>query len=130
MATRTNNAATAAQSTYRNLISRTKEEVSSDARDAEVAQAETSLEMGILSVKRSLIDAEKALKEETNKVSRAEANIQTAIASVPFNVQAILNARTAKLQAEANIVTKQAEFDSVEEAYNYLIGLRKELFPA
>lgn len=126
-----NQAATArvANATYRELISKDKEEKQSDQRESDIEISKNNLEMGILGVKAQAINAQKELKQSQSAVAAAEATLLASYAGVPLRVQSILDYRTRVLQAQENLAAKQEEYQSVIDAETFLNELKKTLFP-
>ena len=85
---------------YKELITRTESEINKELLDLEVEKAANVLQQGTLSVKSQVLSAEGDVKQAEIQVSVAKQALEDTKASKPFNVQNILNKRTALLQAE------------------------------
>jgi hypothetical protein len=113
---------------YKELITRTESEINKELLDLEVAKAANVLQQGTLSVKSKVLIAEGDVKQAEIAVSVAKQALEDSKASKPFNVQNILNKRTALLQAEEDLKATVATATDVKESYNFLVGLAEELF--
>ena len=113
---------------YKELITRTESEINKELLDLEVEKAANVLQQGTLSIKSKLLAAEGDVKQAEIAVSVAKQALEDSKASKPFNVQNILNKRTALLQAEEELETKIAIAAETKDAHNFLVNLAKELF--
>jgi SMC interacting uncharacterized protein involved in chromosome segregation len=113
---------------YKELITRTESEINKELLDLEVEKAANVLQQGTLSIKSKLLAAEGDVKQAEIAVSVAKQALEDSKASKPFNVQNILNKRTALLQAEEELETKIAIATETKDAHNFLVNLAKELF--
>jgi len=113
---------------YKELITRTESEINKELLDLEVEKAANVLQQGTLSVKSKVLIAEGDVKQAEIAVSVAKQALEDSKASKPFNVQNILNKRTALLQAEEDLKATVATATDVKESYNFLVGLAEELF--
>ena len=113
---------------YKELITRTESEINKELLDLEVEKAANVLQQGTLSVKSKVLIAEGEVKQAEIAVSVAKQKLEDSKAEKPFNVQNILNKRTALLQAEEDLKATVATATDVKESYNFLVGLAEELF--
>ena len=113
---------------YKELITKSEEAEQVELVELEVSQAQNTLEQGILSVKSKLIGAESEAKTAKNAVVTATRKLEAAKATKPFNVQSILNARTAVTQAELDVTTANETYNEIKETFDYLTALSVELF--
>jgi len=124
----TNKKSTAKVMKYKELITRTESEINKELLDLEVEKAANVLQQGTLSVKSKVLAAEGDVKQAEIAVSVAKQALEDSKASKPFNVQNILNKRTALLQAEEELETKIAIATETKDAHNFLVSLAEELF--
>ena len=96
--------------------------------DLEVEKAANVLQQGTLSVKSKVLAAEGDVKQAEIAVSVAKQALEDSKASKPFNVQNILNKRTALLQAEEDLKAQKEHATEIKESYNFLVKLAEELF--
>jgi len=61
-------------------------------------------------------------------VGMAKQALEDSKASKPFNVQNILNKRTAYLQAEENLKSAQETATQIKDSHVFLVQLAEELF--
>ena len=80
------------------------------------------------SVKKKLLAAEGEVKQAEIAVSVAKQALEDSKASKPFNVQNILNKRTAYLQAEEDLKTQQETATQIKDSHTFLVQLAEELF--
>jgi hypothetical protein len=113
---------------YANRIQKTDQDRKEESLGYEIAQAENNLDQGILAVKGQLIAEESNLNKSRNAVTVAQNALEKAKDAVPFDVQRILNARAAVLQAEANLETQEEEYQQLVDAKAFLEELKVELF--
>ena len=113
---------------YKELITRTESEINKELLDLEVEKAANVLQQGTLSVKSKLLAAEGEVKQAEIAVSVAKQALEDSKASKPFNVQVILNKRTALLQAEEDLKSTVATATEIKESHNFLVSLAEELF--
>ena len=113
---------------YKELITRTESEINKELLDLEVEKAANVLQQGTLSVKSKVLAAEGDVKQAEIAVSVAKQELEDSKALKPFNVQNILNKRTALLQAEEDLKATVATATDVKESYNFLVGSAEELF--
>lgn len=113
---------------YKELITRTESEINKELLDLEVEKAANVLQQGTLSVKSKVLAAEGDVKQAEIAVSVAKQALEDSKASKPFNVQSIINARTAYLQAEENLKSYQETAIQIKETHNFLVQLAEELF--
>jgi len=113
---------------YKELITRTESEINKELLDLEVEKAANVLQQGTLSVKSKVLAAEGDVKQAEIAVSVAKQALEDSKASKPFNVQNILNKRTAYLQAEEDLKTTVATAAEIKESHNFLVTLAEELF--
>ena len=92
---------------YKELITRTESEINKELLDLEVEKAANVLQQGTLSVKSKVLAAEGEVKQAEIAVSVAKQELEDSKALKPFNVQNILNKRTALLQAEEDLKSAQ-----------------------
>jgi len=118
----------ATTSKYLDLISKTSKDVEQELIDLSVEQAQNTLEQGTLSVKSELLKEQGLVKQAEINVGNAERDLNAAKASQPFNVQAILNARVQVLKAKQTVETATSSLKQVQDAYDYLVSLKTELF--
>lgn len=118
----------ATTSKYLDLISKTYKDVEQELIDLSVEQAQNTLEQGTLSVKSELLKEQGLVKQAEINVGNAERDLNAAKASQPFNVQAILNARVQVLKAKQTVETATSSLKQVQDAYDYLVSLKTELF--
>lgn len=127
MAKRTAPAA-AKSAKYRDLLTRTKEEVQQELLDITVEQAENDLAQGILSIKGQALKAEAEYKKSLSDVASAQRRLDEAKSSNPFSVQAILDARGNVESYQLSSESLKAEYERLLDAQKYLESLREELF--
>mgnify|MGYP000916679033 CR=1 FL=1 len=113
---------------YKELITRTESEINKELLDLEVEKAANVLQQGILSVKSKVLAAEGEVKQAEIAVSVAKQALEDSKASKPFNVQNILNKRTALLQAEEDLKTQQENAAQIKDSHTFLVQLAEELF--
>lgn len=113
---------------YKELITRTESEINKELLDLEVEKAANVLQQGTLSVKSKVLAAEGEVKQAEIAVSVAKQALEDSKASKPFNVQNILNKRTALLQAEEDLKSTIATATEIKESHNFLVSLAEELF--
>ena len=130
MSTKATKSATVKSNTmkYKELITRTESEINKELLDLEVEKAANVLQQGTLSVKSKVLAAEGDVKQAEIAVSVAKQALEDSKASKPFNVQNILNKRTAYLQAEEDLKTTVATAAEIKESHNFLVTLAEELF--
>ena len=113
---------------YKELITRTESEINKELLDLEVEKAANVLQQGTLSVKSKVLAAEGEVKQAEIAVSVAKQALEDSKASKPFNVQNILNKRTAYLQAEEDLKTQQENATQIKDSHTFLVQLAEELF--
>ena len=113
---------------YKELITRTESEINKELLDLEVEKAANVLQQGTLSVKSKVLAAEGEVKQSEIAVSVAKQALEDSKASKPFNVQNILNKRTAYLQAEENLKSAQESAIQIKDSHTFLVNLAEELF--
>lgn len=113
---------------YKELITRTESEINKELLDLEVEKAANVLQQGTLSVKSKVLAAEGEVKQSEIAVSVAKQALEDSKASKPFNVQNILNKRTAYLQAEENLKSAQETATQIKDSHVFLVQLAEELF--
>ena len=113
---------------YKELITRTESEINKELLDLEVEKAANVLQQGTLSVKSKVLAAEGEVKQAEIAVSVAKQALEDSKASKPFNVQNILNKRTAYLQAEEDLKSTQETATQIKDSHAFLVQLAEELF--
>lgn len=113
---------------YIQLITRTESDINKELLDLEVAKAANVLQQGTLSVQSKVLAAEGEVKQAEIAVSVAKQALEDSKASKPFNVQNILNKRTALLQAEEDLKTAQENAAQIKDSHTFLVQLAEELF--
>ena len=113
---------------YKELITRTEFEINKELLDLEVEKAANVLQQGTLSVKSKVLAAEGEVKQAEIAVSVAKQELEDSKALKPFNVQNILNKRTALLQAEENLKSAQENAIQIKDSHTFLVNLAEELF--
>ena len=113
---------------YKELITRTESEINKELLDLEVEKAANVLQQGTLSVKSKVLAAEGEVKQAEIAVSVAKQELEDSKALKPFNVQNILNKRTALLQAEEDLKTAQENAIQIKDSHTFLVKLAEELF--
>ena len=113
---------------YKELITRTEFEINKELLDLEVEKAANVLQQGTLSVKSKVLAAEGEVKQAEIAVSVAKQELEDSKALKPFNVQNILNKRTALLQAEENLKSAQESAIQIKDSHTFLVDLAEELF--
>ena len=113
---------------YKELITRTESEINKELLDLEVEKAANVLQQGTLSVKSKVLAAEGEVKQAEIAVSVAKQELEDSKALKPFNVQNILNKRTALLQAEENLKSAQESAIQIKDSHTFLVKLAEELF--
>lgn len=113
---------------YKELITRTEFEINKELLDLEVEKAANVLQQGTLSVKSKVLAAEGDVKQAEIAVSVAKQELEDSKALKPFNVQNILNKRTALLQAEENLKSAQETATQIKDSHVFLVQLAEELF--
>ena len=119
---------TATKMKYVQLITRTEFDINSELLDLEVEKAANILQQGTLSVKSKVLAAEGNVKQAQIAVSEAKQTLEDSKASKPFNVQNILNKRTAYLQAEEDLKSTIITANEIKDSHNFLVELAEELF--
>jgi multidrug resistance efflux pump len=114
---------------YKSRITKSDSETQNELVDLNVEQAKNTLEQGILSIKSKMIEAQSEVKKAENNVKSAERELETIKSSTPFNVQYLLDARTAILQAEINLAAAKEVFGEFSSALDFLEETKVELFP-
>ena len=113
---------------YKELITRTESEINKELLDLEVEKAANVLQQGTLSVKSKVLAAEGEVKQAEIAVSVMKQSLEDSKALKPFNVQNILNKRTALLQAEEDLKTAQENAIQIKDSHTFLVKLAEELF--
>jgi len=113
---------------YKELITRTESEINKELLDLEVEKAANVLQQGTLSIKSKLLAAEGDVKQAEIEVNVAKQELEDSKALKPFNVQNILNKRTALLQAEENLKSAQENAIQIKDSHTFLVNLAEELF--
>jgi len=113
---------------YKELITRTESEINKELLDLEVEKAANVLQQGTLSVKSKVLAVEGDVKQAEIAVSVAKQELEDSKALKPFNVQNILNKRTALLQAEENLKSAQESAIQIKDSHTFLVNLAEELF--
>ncbi len=113
---------------YKELITRTESEINKELLDLEVEKAANVLQQGTLSIKSKLLAAEGDVKQAEIEVNVAKQELEDSKALKPFNVQNILNKRTALLQAEENLKSAQENATQIKDSHTFLVNLAEELF--
>ena len=113
---------------YKELITRTESEINKELLDLEVEKAANVLQQGTLSVKSKVLAAEGDVKQAEIAVSVAKQELEDSKALKSFNVQNILNKRTALLQAEEDLKTAQENAIQIKDSHTFLVKLAEELF--
>ena len=113
---------------YKELITRTESEINKELLDLEVEKAANVLQQGTLSVKSKVLAAEGDVKQAEIAVSVAKQELEDSKALKPFNVQNILNKRTALLQTEENLKSAQENAIQIKDSHTFLVNLAEELF--
>ena len=113
---------------YKELITRTESDINKELLDLEVAKAANVLQQGTLSVQSKVLAAEGEVKQAEITVGMAKQALEDSKASKPFNVQNILNKRTALLQAEENLKSAQENAAQIKDSHTFLVQLAEELF--
>lgn len=113
---------------YKELITRTESEINKELLDLEVEKAANVLQQGTLSIKSKLLAAEGEVKQAEIAVSVAKQELEDSKALKPFNVQNILNKRTALLQTEENLKSAQESAIQIKDSHTFLVNLAEELF--
>jgi len=113
---------------YKELITRTESEINKELLDLEVEKAANVLQQGTLSIKSKLLAAEGDVKQAEIEVNVAKQELEDSKALKPFNVQNILNKRTALLQAEENLKSAQESAIQIKDSHTFLVNLAEELF--
>jgi aspartyl-tRNA synthetase len=113
---------------YIQLITRTESDINKELLDLEVAKAANVLQQGTLSVQSKVLAAEGEVKQAEITVGMAKQALEDSKASKPFNVQNILNKRTAYLQAEEDLKTQQETATQIKDSHTFLVQLAEELF--
>ena len=113
---------------YKELITRTESEINKELLDLEVEKAANVLQQGTLSVKSKVLAAEGEVKQAEIAVSVAKQELEDSKALKPFNVQNILNKRTALLQAEEDLKSAQESAIQIKDSHTFLVKLAEELF--
>ena len=121
---------------YKELITRTESEINYDEEikhlkellDLEVEKAANVLQQGTLSIKSKVLVAEGDVKQAEIEVNVAKQELEDSKALKPFNVQSIINARAAYLQAEENLKSAQENATQIKDSHTFLVKLAEELF--
>lgn len=114
---------------YKALISKTDSEIASEQLELRVEQADLNFQQGLLSLKSKMISAEGDVKQAESVVKTREKSLESAKASQPENlVQNIVDAKIALKQAELDLVVVKESYADLKTLYDYLEGLKKELF--
>lgn len=113
---------------YSQLIQKSDADIQAEQLDLNVGTAQNQLQQGILQVKAKVLEAKGKVKSAEIDVQRAERELEAAKAGIPFDVQAILDARVAKKKAEKEQSKVQAEQAEYEATETFLAELEKELF--
>lgn len=114
--------------TYAQLITKSVVDLEKEQIELEIEKAENVLEQGILSIKGDMLNRESLVKAAKFEVINKEKILENAIASRPFSVQTIINARVQVLMSENNAADLQAEFEEIKGHYDYLVELQTRLF--
>lgn len=113
---------------YVDLISKTSQDVEKEMLDLNVEQAQNTLDQGSLSVKSQLLAEQGKVKTAQISVGNMERSLSLTKSAQPFNVQSVLNARKNLLVAQQEVESAKAELQQVQEAYDFLVALKEELF--
>lgn len=113
---------------YKELITKSEQEQQSEQVELNVAQAQNTLEQGILSVKSEMLKQEAKVKQSENREKESERVLEASKSANPFSVQNILDARTNLEQAKLNTEAEKEAYTKIKEAHDYLETLKNELF--
>lgn len=113
---------------YKSRITKTDSQQATELVDLSVEQAANTLQQGVLSIKSQMIAAQGDVKKAEINVADAERNLESSKGANPFNVQNILNARTAVKQAQLDLETKQEVLVEFQDTLKFLEELETELF--
>lgn len=115
---------------YIDLISKTKEQKDLESLQYDAEMTANSLDQGISRMESKLIDAKKDVRTAEMAVKTASKNLEDAKSDRNFDryVNNLLDKRTVLLQSEENLKAKQADLKDLQDAYDYLVDLKSELF--
>ncbi len=115
---------------YIDLISKTKEQKDLESLQYDAEMTANSLDQGISRMESKLIDAKKDVRTAYMAVKTASKNLEDAKSDRNFDryVNNLLDKRTVLLQSEENLKAKQADLKDLQDAYDYLVDLKSELF--
>lgn len=115
---------------YIDLISKTKEQKDLESLQYDAEMTANSLDQGISRMESKLIDAKKDVRTAEMAVKTASKNLEDAKSNRNFDryVNNLLDKRTVLLQSEENLKAKQADLKDLQDAYDYLVDLKSELF--
>ena len=127
-ATTATSATTAKTEKYRDLISKSEQEVETEMLDLNVKLAKNTLEQGTLQVQSQMLNKLEEVKKAESAVATAQRDLKTSISAHPLNVQSILNARKSVLVNTVRVEEARAEYEQVQEAHDFLVQLSVDLF--
>ncbi len=113
---------------YRDLISKSEQEVETEMLDLNVKLAKNTLEQGTLQVQSQMLNKLEEVKKAESAVATAQRDLKTSISAHPLNVQSILNARKSVLVNTVRVEEARAEYEQVQEAHDFLVQLSVDLF--
>jgi galactokinase len=114
---------------YRARITKSSDAVAAEQVDLTIDKAENFFQQGLLSLKSQMIDKQGDLKSAEIAVKEAHRAIENAKSAKPENlVQALINAKTAELQANINMAAAQEAYDQLQAMYSFIEETGKELF--
>lgn len=114
---------------YRARITKSQDAVAVEQVDLTIDKAENFFQQGLLSLKSKMIDKQSELKTAEIAVKEAYRAIELAKSAKPEQlVQALINAKTAELQASINLEAAQEAFNDLQAMYNFIEETGKELF--
>lgn len=121
--------ATLGSMSYRDLISQSDAEIAAEQLDSNVEQANISFKQGLLSIESKLISAKSNVSSKESALKATETAISAAKRKPASSlVQSIIDAKVSMLQAEENLKAAKSEQEKLQDLYNYLVEVQKELF--
>lgn len=114
---------------YRARITKSQDAIAAETVDLTVEKAENLFQQGLLSLKSKMIDKQADVKTAEIAVKEAHRAIELAkSAKAEQLVQALINAKTAELQASINFDAATSALEDLQNMYNFIEETGKELF--
>jgi hypothetical protein len=116
-------------SKYKELISKSVEEVNQEQQDLQIEQVKIEYAHGLLSIESNILNAKKETSQAEVTLGKAKAALEAAKGGGPDNyVQKIVDAKQAVTKAEFDLESKKEAAKEIDELKAYLVDLQEELF--